>query len=165
MTRFKSTIIKKSFAFLILVIISTIVKAQNEIPFRTNKGIPIIKLELNGKHANFVLDTGSSLSILDKSVKKHYGFNTRNVNDDTTENTILGIGGKQELNQAYNVSLTIKGKKLICINFKSINLSVVRRSLNVVGIIGSDFLIEHGYIIDFKKKALIKILPLLESDM
>ena len=156
---------KKYFMLFVLVMTSTLVKAQNEIPFRTNKGIPIIKLELNGKHAYFVLDTGASLSVLDKSVKKHYGFTTRSVYDVSSKNSILGIGGRQELYQAYNVSLTIKGEKTICINFKSINLSSLRRSLNVVGIIGSDFLLEHGYTIDFEKKLLIKIIPLFENDM
>lgn len=145
----------------VLVISSTIVKAQYEIPFRTNRGLPIVKLELNGKQAYFIVDTGASMSLLDKSVKKFYRFTTRNVNDDSSINSILGIGGRQELEYADNVLLTIKGKKIECINFKSIKLSNLRRSLNVVGIIGSDFLLEHGYTIDFKEKMLIKAFPLM----
>ncbi len=145
---------KKYRMLFIFLIASAIVMSQNEIPFQTNKGIPIVKLELNGKHAYFVLDTGASLSILDKSVKKHYGFTTRSVYDVSSKNSILGIGGRQELYKAYNVLLTIKGEKTIYINFKSTNLSSLRRSLNVVGVIGSDFLIEHGYTIDLKKRLL-----------
>ncbi len=165
MITFKLTIIKKFLPFFILVVISTAIKAQNEIPFLTNKGLPIVKLELNGKHAYFVIDTGASISMLDNSIKKHYGFYTRNVYRSSSKSSVLGLGGRQELEQARNVLITIKGEKIECINFKSTNLSNLRRSLNIVGIIGSDFLIEQGYTIDFEKKVLIKITPLLENTM
>ncbi|MEH6537725.1 MAG: aspartyl protease family protein [Psychroserpens sp.] len=164
MTTYKLFKANKLFFIFLLVIPNTIINAQDEISFRTNKGIPILKLELNGKHAYFVLDTGASSSLIDNSVKKHYGFTTRNVNNAFSNDTVLGIGGIKELEQAYNVLLTIKGKKIKPIDFKSTNLSILRGSLNVVGIIGSDFLIEHGYSIDFERNVLVRIIPQLDED-
>ena len=52
----------------------------------------IIAVEINGKAANMLVDTGASLSLIDIGRMKEYGFKKRTK----LQGTISGIGGQQK---------------------------------------------------------------------
>ena len=121
-----------------------VVSEKEVIKFSMNKRVPIIQVELNGKKAKFLIDSGASLNILDKNAAKEYGFKTYSSSD----STVTGIGGAEEILSVGGTDVVINGKK-VRMPFKSIDLSNVVSKLGIVGIIGSRWLSQQGYIIDY----------------
>ncbi len=115
------------------------------IPFSMNKGVPIITVELNGKKAKFLIDTGASLNIVSSEVAKKYDFKTYEPRSKTM---VSGIGGSEVMLAVSDANVLFEGTK-IRIPFKSVSLKNVRHKLGIVGIIGSRWLNEHSFLIDY----------------
>lgn len=121
----------------------------NEILFNTVNSTPVITVDLNGKYARLLVDTGASLSILHKGGEDKYGFRTT-----TSEDNVSGIGGTIRQYNTFNVNISYKDSTLN-IPFKAANLNAVHNSIYVDGIIGSDWLKRNDVIIDFRNNKLI----------
>lgn len=109
---------------------------------------------LNGKKARFLVDTGANVSVLDINKSKKYGFTYRDKDD-----TVVGIGGYTKRYRVYSTKLKTKYGENILIKFSGGDMSVVfgvmsNEGINVVGIIGSDFLMNSDAIIDYKNRTL-----------
>src|SRR5688500_9835416 len=71
----------------------------NCMKFRTIKNIPVLEGKLNGKRALFIIDTGASVSILNKSESQKFGF--RFI--DSAGDQVAGLGGgRSPMNKAVN---------------------------------------------------------------
>jgi predicted aspartyl protease len=114
------------------------------IPFSMNKGVPIIEVELNGKRARFLIDTGASSNILASGEKKKYGFKTYS----NSKGVVSGIGGSEQMLSVGGTEVLIN-KVRVRMPFKSIDLSHVKNKLHIQGIIGSRWLDQQDYIIDY----------------
>lgn len=121
----------------------------NEIPFNQYNNLPIITVDINGKYVKLLVDTGSTQNILDINSKQKLGFTTQK-----THFSIGGIGGNRELETVQNTTVKYKGS-ILKIDFIAIDLSNVTASIGIQGIIGSGFLEENGYTIDFVNNKLI----------
>lgn len=113
---------------------------------------PIVKMTLNGKNIWMLLDTGSSINLLNLSAARKYGFKTYHVPN--MPNSVIGFASKElELDYAGNVDLRYKGIKLNS-NFLAHDISNIASSFRkesgtvISGIIGSQLMRKYGFIID-----------------
>lgn len=97
----------------------------------------IIPVNINGKEANMLVDTGASIGIVDIDCRKKYEFDLGSE----LGGTIVGVGG--ESMQAYhtkNLDMDIQGVKLyqfIAMNIDSVKNSIRREiGITINGIIG-----------------------------
>lgn len=83
----------------------------------------IAKCTVNGKKANFLIDTGASVGLIDKGKVKSYGL----VRGRTYPGTIIGAGG--EIDDVYycNTFANLEGKDIP--QFLLADISAVRRSI------------------------------------
>lgn len=138
---------------------SLVLKDSNVVYFeKTSKGefkIPVVKFNVNGVEACFIIDTGSNSSILDykwyKENSQLFTFKKESYID------YVGISGVNTVKTVY-VDGLING---ISVNFTTSDLSAITRTLknhklNVVGILGSVYLEKNNYIIDYNTKSIYK---------
>ncbi|MEM9833004.1 MAG: aspartyl protease family protein [Bacteroidota bacterium] len=119
---------------------------------------PIIKAELNGKTAYFLVDTGSDMTILHQEEANRFDFQPLLVS--SSRQRALGLSGEQQtIHRAKNVHMII-GSMPIKALFKTYDLSGVVSSLKdrvnvkVAGIIGSDVMKRYGFIIDYQRQTI-----------
>ncbi|MGD1892338.1 MAG: retroviral-like aspartic protease family protein [Cyclobacteriaceae bacterium] len=119
---------------------------------------PIIKVEVNGKSAYFLVDTGSDMTILHQNMANRYDFVP--LLTSASQQKALGLSGKvQTIHRVKNVELII-GSTPIKALFKTYDLSGVVSSLRdrvgvrISGIIGSDVMKRYGFIIDYQKQTI-----------
>ena len=128
---------------------------KNEIPntidFNTQNNLPMIKVNLNGKKAKFLVDSGASISILDSSAVSYYNFKVYRY----TDMNVSGVGGRIKLYYVKDAKL-IYGNEPMYVRFKSANLFKLRKELGIIGIIGGDFLIQNNMVLDYKNNKLRK---------
>ena len=123
-------------------------KTQNDF-INTDCNIPIIECVLGNDTVDLIVDSGAEYSLISS---KYYKQNTNNftvVNEIETQ--FSGIGGVTT--QISKIVAT--NSNLGYITFVEQNLNAVVESLpqyNIVGLIGSDFLLSRNYVIDYKKR-------------
>jgi|GEM_PF-1431099 len=117
---------------------------------------PIVKMTLNGKNIWMLLDTGSSINLLNVSAASKYGFKTYRVHN--MPNNVIGFASEElELDYAGNVDLRYKGIQLNS-NFLAHDISNIassfRRESGIVisGIIGSQLMRKYGFVIDMSNR-------------
>ena len=135
----------------------SIVQDSRTIPFElhneSNFKIPIIILDVNGEKAGFMVDTGSNGSILDyKWYKEHENLFTLRKKSYID---YLGISGVSRIKTVYLDGI-VDGAS---ISFTTSDLSAIRKSLekhglSIVGILGSVYLEENNYVIDYKTQSI-----------
>jgi|GEM_PF-1715771 len=152
---------KLSIFFVILLIAFTEVKGQPAMNMRyelepttiklLNTVFPIVECTLNSKKAYFLIDTGSTITVLDLSQKKGYGFFTHK----RLSKELYGFGGKHlGVWSVLDVNLKIGGR-FVATPFLGVSLSQLKESISkrtgytITGIIGSDVIRDYGIIIDF----------------
>lgn len=116
------------------------------------KNKPIIKMELNGKKTWVLLDTGSSISILDDNAAEEFGFYAFLMNE--SEFQVPGLGSENnQLLHARKVDLRF-GKTRLRNQFFAFDLSNVTESIasrtgkKVTAIIGTNMMSKYGFVID-----------------
>lgn len=117
--------------------------------------IPVVKFNINGVMACFIVDTGSNGSILDY---KWYKENSELfIFKKDTYIDYVGISGVSTIRTVY-VDGLVNG---INVNFTTSDLSEIiktlkNHNLNVVGILGSVYLEKNNYIIDYNTKSIYR---------
>lgn len=134
----------------------TITKEKNEktIALIHHKYLYFIRMKLNNRDATLLLDTGAASSLLDINQANDYNFKFYVTNDN-----FMGVGGSSP---RYKVSkykfdhdtTTLKVYPLGA-NLKHLVESFSENGIKITGILGSDFLITHDAIIDYKNQNLI----------
>ena len=123
----------------------------NSIKFSTTKVLPLINVEINGVKAKLLIDTGANLSMIDYHVAEKYGFKVINIQD----MEVTGVGGVRKVYHTMGVETYYNGEPMY-VRFKSADMKNIRFQLGIVGIVGSDYLLQHEMIIDYKNKVLRK---------
>lgn len=119
--------------------------------YKTPRGLFYVDLKVNDKSGDFLIDTGASFSILDVSKSKRYDFEFQS---DKNQKAAIGIGGVCEKYNVSNYKTKYKNEDLD-LKFKGMNLFTLSQSfrvnhdINLIGIVGSDFLIKNNAIIDY----------------
>ena len=150
----------KKYLIILLTILLTACEqkhTQNDF-INTDCNIPIIECILGNDTVDMIVDTGAEYSLIDQLYYQNNSDNFKLVNQIETQ--FSGIGGVST--QVSDIVGTYTS--LGYITFVEQNLSAVTKSLsqyNVVGLIGSDFLKSHNFIVDYKMR---KIYPYEQLD-
>jgi len=111
-----------------------------------------------GEDQHWVIDTGASKTVFDKSLKEYYSL----LEGESDEIHTAGIGEQpQEISMALLKyfrlgKLKIKDLKVALLDLTHINkLYSNAANLEICGLIGGDFLMKYEAGIDYKKKRLV----------
>lgn len=139
--------------------ISLVSKDSNVVYFESTHEkefkIPVVEFNINGVLACFIIDTGSNGSILDyKWYKENSGLFTFKK---ATYIDYIGVSGVSTIRTVY-VDGVVNGIKT---NFTTSDLTAIiktlkNHNLDVVGILGSVYLEQNNYIIDYNTKSMYR---------
>jgi predicted aspartyl protease len=119
-----------------------------------------LEINLNGKKAFLLLDTGASRTVLDKNQIEHYnsheielmdekstGLGTNSMDIHTTEIALIEIGSKK-----------IENTTIALIDLSHVNETYEKLGFKrIQGVLGSDLLYRYNAIIDYNKLELTLI--------
>ncbi|WKN33520.1 aspartyl protease family protein [Porifericola rhodea] len=146
------TIFAFSLSIFALLFSFTLYAQVSPIKIKQQSEKPIIEARLNGKRAYFLLDTGSGVTVLDKTQAKHYNFGIKQLINPHKVSGVHGTAGV--MNRAYNVQLEL-GELYIEAPYFTHDLRRVIKSIRdkslvkISGIIGSDVMNKYGFVIDY----------------
>lgn len=149
---------KKFIILLTILLISCSTNKSQEDFINVDCNIPIIECVLGNDTVNMIIDTGAEYSLINTKYYQNNKDNFRLINQIETQ--FSGIGGINTQVSSIISSYTSLGYT----TFIEQDLSAVVESLpqyNIVGLIGSDFLRSHNFIIDYKTR---KIYPYEQID-
>jgi hypothetical protein len=118
-----------------------------------------IKIVVNGKSANMILDTGASRTVFDEERIAHF-VEVGDVEEHDRLSTGLGTNS-MESKQVTLGELHIGGLKIIDYNAAVLDLTHVNQSYErlkiepIDGVLGSDILFDYGAVIDYEKNELL----------
>lgn len=112
----------------------------------------IVDLTINGKGPySFALDTGASLSLIDLQLAQRLGLPVSGPQEDIT-----GVGGTQRVTPVTVSQWAMGAAKLPTRTITSASLSELRRSADIVGLLGSDVLSSFSSVtIDYTNSVII----------
>ena len=118
--------------------------------------LPIILVEIEDKYLCFILDTGSTCSLIDSSVVEYF----KDIVEPLGDYCISGIEGTKHKVDMITLPFNFEGqvyKPRFCVRplldaFKSIE---DESGIQVHGLLGTDFLLENQWIVDFRTLTLI----------
>lgn len=114
--------------------------------------LPIIPIEIKEQYLCFILDTGSTCSLIDSTVVEYF----KDIVEPVGDYYISGIEGTKHKVDMITLPFNFEGqiyKPKFCVRplldaFKSIE---EENGIQVHGLLGTDFLLENKWIIDFNK--------------
>ena len=134
---------------IILLIVCANINAQNDFLLKSYDR-PIIEATINGNDCYLLIDTGSSLNIVDFSQLDDLGIKRRFKIGDA-----MGIAGGSVLWQIFQVPIIVKERTVS--QFISSDLTVIRESIlqstgiKIAGILGTPAIKQLGMIIDLSR--------------
>lgn len=117
----------------------------------------IISLEINGIQGDVIIDTGASVTVIDKQLLEEQDILT-------TETCIQSgsvTGQISDVKVVKTKSIKIGGIPFKNIHLAAIDLDYVNEMYNhhlkrkIIGLLGCDFCVKHRVVIDYQKKILI----------
>ena len=114
--------------------------------------LPLIPVEVKDKYLSFILDTGSTCSLIDSTVVEYF----KDIVDPVGDYYVSGIEGNKHKVDMITLPFTFEGqvyKPMFCVKplldtFKGIE---DESGIQAHGLLGTDFLLENLWIIDFKE--------------
>ena len=118
--------------------------------------LPIIHVKIENKYLCFILDTGSTCSLIDSTVVEYF----KDIVEPVGDYCISGIEGTKHKVDMITLPFNFEGqiyKPKFCVRplldaFKSIE---EENGIQVHGLLGTDFLLENQWIVDFRTLTLI----------
>lgn len=116
----------------------------------------MIPVKVKDKYLSFILDTGSTCSLIDSNVVEYF----KDIVEPVGDYYISGIEGTKHKVDIITLPFTFEGqtyKPKFCVKplldaFKGIEDD---SGIQVQGLLGTDFLLENQWIIDFKELKLM----------
>jgi len=125
----------------------------NNIEFTMGRGLPIIEVKINGIPAKLLVDSGAMTSVINSSKANEYNFDYMVLEG----YSMTGVSGTvSETGLVSRARTTSIDGGYMPIRYRSINLDLLQDRLGIIGIVGSDYLNTHGYIINYREKMLKK---------
>jgi len=118
----------------------------NEIPLVEINDMHFIKVTFNNKSTMLLLDTGASKSLLDISQAEEYAFSYRKF----SELQYIGLGGLTDIHNVYDYRIQEIHIIFLGADLKEITDYFKKENIEIVGILGSDFIKMYNVIVDFK---------------
>lgn len=118
--------------------------------------LPLIIVKVKEKYICFILDTGSTCSLIDSTVVEYF----KDIVEPVGDYYISGIEGTKHKVDIITLPFNFEGqayKPKFCVRplldaFKSIE---EENGIQVHGLLGTDFLLENQWIVDFRTLTLI----------
>lgn len=112
--------------------------------------LPIITFYNNDKKLNFLLDTGSDLSYINKSILPSLEY--KEINE---SKNIISVGGNTQSLGCCDMTVTYKNKKFIDRFYisdldEAFGAIKAETGVQIHGILGSKFFAKYKYILDFE---------------
>lgn len=151
---------KKISILIIILLISNILLIKNRspkvTPFKNSHNedirIPIIQKDINNEEVLFILDSGANISIIDSTWycdNKHVFIEAEDVNM-----VLTGISGVVSINSKIIYTEIDEDYVVFAItDLVPVTQNLSRQGFKIVGILGSDYLMDNNLIIDYKKQA------------
>ena len=119
----------------------------------TNSSIPFIKVKHNNIQFNLVIDTGCTISCIDKNV---LDLLIHNVTQESVEGIIFANGDTNDSIPIVEIPITIGDEEYVerfnAVDFSAMSQQVKNSfGITVRGLLGSEFLYKHSLILDFDK--------------
>jgi hypothetical protein len=111
-----------------------------------------IEITLNGKPGILLIDTGSSKSLLDINKAEEYGYQYLLLATDQ----YIGLGGLQDIYVVFAANIEEFFTPFLGTDLSEITGYFNKDGIEIVGILGADFLNMHQMVIDFKKNLMYK---------
>jgi len=132
--------------------------AQDTARLKVIHNVPIVKGTINGLTAHFLIDTGSTITVLNEALQGHYGFSTLK-NRFWNKRCIIGMGGRCFLKEAHDATIGLGNMHLEFVN-KTTDMTLLSdqfaaQGITIAGIIGTDLLCFLGSSIDLKAHVII----------
>lgn len=112
--------------------------------------LPIILVEIEDKYLCFILDTGSTCNLIDSTVVEYF----KDIVEPVGDYCISGIEGTKHKVDMITLPFNFEGqvyKPRFCVR----PLLDAFKSIQVHGLLGTDFLLENQWIVDFRTLTLI----------
>ena len=114
--------------------------------------LPIIVVEIEDKHLCFILDTGSTCCLIDSNVVEYF----KDIVEPIGDYCISGIDGTKRKADVVILPFNFEGytyKPKFCVQQLSDAFKEIEEDsgIQVHGLLGTDFLLENKWIIDFKE--------------
>ncbi len=155
-------ILKAIFILIMVVIIAIIINGVEDycdkrgvsMSFRESMDLtelPVVTFYSSGTKLNFLLDTGSNNSIINKSILESVQYSKLDY-----EMTTFGMEGNKIVNNVYSIPIEYKGQKYDG-EFTAIDMSdafghIKKESgVTIHGVLGSLFFKKYQYVLDFDK--------------
>lgn len=128
---------------------------DKKIEFFTVNNIPIVEGQINSKAVYFIVDSGASLSVLDKNQSSNLKFFTV-----PSEESAAGYSGIAVFDEAHNVKVAL-GDLPIKTKFRAQDMSAIvelireHEGIHVSGILGSDVWRKLGAVIDYQNNCIV----------
>ena len=112
--------------------------------------LPIVTFYNNDKKLNFLLDTGSDLSYINKSILPSLEY--KEINE---SRNIISVGGNTQSLGCCDMTVTYKNKKFIDRFYisdldEAFGAIKAETGVQIHGILGSKFFAKYKYILDFE---------------
>jgi hypothetical protein len=131
----------------ILLVFSLSISAQKVDTLINIKGHLFMTMTLNSKKATFIIDSGSTWSLIDISKSKVYGFDFMPFGDQK----YAGIGGTESIQMVYNDTISETKQNFYGVNLEKMNGFIKAQfGIEIAGILGADFLNNSEAILNFK---------------
>ena len=114
--------------------------------------LPLIPVEVKDKYLSFILDTGSTCSLIDSTVVEYF----KDIVEPIGEYCISGIEGTKHKVEMITLPFTFEGqvyKPKFCVKpLLNTFIGIEDESgIQIHGLLGTDFLLENQWVIDFKE--------------
>jgi hypothetical protein len=108
-------------------------------------------MTLNSKKVTFIIDSGSTWSLIDISKSKVYGFDFLAFGDQK----YAGIGGIESIQMIYNDTIKETAQNFYGVNLEKMNQFIKAEfGIEIAGILGADFLNNSEAILNFKNNTI-----------
>lgn len=146
----------KNFITILAMILSFNLSSQT-IKMKSYRSKPIIELDMNGKKAYFIVDSGADVSVLNSKSSEEYAFQSVK---DYKQYSATGFSGQNyTFYKAKNANVYFEGLELRTVfyatDLENLAYSIKEKtSYLITGIIGADLLNRYGFVIDYKNKTI-----------
>lgn len=114
--------------------------------------LPIIPVEMEDKHLCFIIDTGSTCSLIDSNVVEYF----KDIVTPARDYNISGIDGTKHKVDVVTLPFSFEGQSYslkFCVKplleaFKDIE---TESGIQAHGLLGTDFLLKYKWVIDFNR--------------
>ena len=144
----------KEFYFLLLILAGIPTKDQFVVGLEEHTNQPIVKATLNGETAYFLIDTGAEITCLHLHDSRKYNFKYRSSDRKSVVSGLNASSHRYYIAYGFEMKL---GEVVMTNKFRVLDLTNIINSIKtdsgikISGIIGSDLMQKHQFVINYEK--------------